>query len=93
MCIPEGRIRLTPSQRAMLLELMRCEEAGALEGAHVEGARRNIAGRLVDKGLVCIKVVGTQRKWEARALLTDAGRSCIAKSRGSLLVPSGLTVA
>lgn len=81
MCIPYRTGRLTPTQQAMLLELALCGGAAMVEGVQVAGMRRGVAGRLEAKGLVRIKVVGTVEKWSARALLTDAGRSFIARYR------------
>ena len=67
--------KLTKFQRAMMLELGLCGEAAAMaEGVHVAGARRGMAGRLEERGLVRIKVVGTLEKWSAGVVLTDAGR-------------------
>lgn len=85
MCIPEQVDQLTPAQRAMLLELAQCGDAAMFEGLQVKGVSRGIAGRLEAKGLVRIRVVGTLAKWEARAVLTDAGQRHVRGrlSRGS----------
>lgn len=68
------RPSLTPAQRGMLLELADCGEAAMSDGVIVHGGSRGVAGRLEEMGFVTIKVVGTPDQWEARALLTNAGR-------------------
>ena len=68
---------LTQAQREMLSELAKCGEAAMIDGVIVNGWRRSVAGRLEEKGFVRIKVVGTPNSWQARALLTDAGRKYI----------------